>query len=76
MKNKHGGKRKGAGRPKKKKSDKKEQTKVMRVPLSKVAAVLATIGKAGQSGSDGCKRTALCDANPTFGYCSHCGGRF
>jgi hypothetical protein len=31
---------------------------------------------AGQSGSDGCKRTALCDANPTFGYCSHCGGRF
>lgn len=29
---------------------------------------------AGQSGSGGCKRTALCDASPTFGYCSHCGG--
>jgi hypothetical protein len=37
---KHGGKRKGAGRKK------KEPTKLMRIPLSKVAAVLATIGKA------------------------------
>lgn len=41
---KHGGKRKGAGRPKL--SEKKEPTKLMRIPLSKVAAVLATIGKA------------------------------
>lgn len=24
----------------------------------------------------GCKRTAQCDDNPTFGYCSHCGGTF
>jgi hypothetical protein len=39
-KKKHGGKRKGSGQPK------KEPTKVMRIPLSKVAAVLATIGKA------------------------------
>ena len=43
---KHGGKRKGAGRPKLKPSEKKEPTKLMRIPLSKVAAVLATIGKA------------------------------
>lgn len=42
----HGGKRKGSGRPKLKKSDKKEPTVVMRIPKSKVAAVLATIGKA------------------------------
>lgn len=40
-KSKRGGKRKGAGRP-----VTKEKTKVMRVPLSKVPAVLATIGKA------------------------------
>jgi hypothetical protein len=40
MEKKHGGKRKGAGRKK------KEPTKTIRVPLSKVAAVLATIGKA------------------------------
>ncbi len=39
-KKKHGGKRKGAGQPKKK------PTKVMRIPLSKVAAVLKAIGKA------------------------------
>lgn len=32
----HGGKRKGAGRPKLKDSDKKEPTKVMRIPESKV----------------------------------------
>lgn len=42
----HGGKRPGAGAKKKKKSEKKEPTKIMRIPLSKVAAVLATIGKA------------------------------
>lgn len=34
--NKHGGKRKGAGRPKMKDSEKKEPTKVMRIPHSKV----------------------------------------
>jgi hypothetical protein len=45
-KHKHGGKRENAGAKKKKKSEKKEKTKVMRIPLSKVAAVLATIGKA------------------------------
>lgn len=36
---KHGGKRDGAGRPKLKKSEKKEATKVMRIPISKVKAV-------------------------------------
>lgn len=36
MKKKHGGKRKGAGRPKLKDSEKKEPTKVMRIPHSKV----------------------------------------
>ena len=45
-KNKWGGNRPGAGAKKKKKSEKKEKTKVMRIPVSKVAAVLATIGKA------------------------------
>jgi len=40
MKNKtHGGKRKGSGRPKLKKSEKKEKTKVIRVPLSKIEGV-------------------------------------
>lgn len=38
-KNKHGGKRPGSGRPKLKKSEKKEATKVMRIPISKVKAV-------------------------------------
>lgn len=41
-KNPHGGKRKGAGRKKgfrMKPEDKKEQTVVMRIPISKVAAV-------------------------------------
>lgn len=42
----HGGKRPGSGRPKLKKSEKKEPTKIMRIPLSKVAAVLKAIGKA------------------------------
>lgn len=42
-KKKHGGKREGAGRPKLKKSEKKEQTKVMRIPLSKVDEVLKII---------------------------------
>jgi len=36
---KHGGKRKKAGRPKLPKSKKKEPTKVMRIPVSKVEAV-------------------------------------
>lgn len=40
VKKKHGGERKNAGRKK------KEPTKTIRVPLSKLAAVLATIGKA------------------------------
>jgi len=39
----HGGNRKGAGAKKKKDCDKKEPTKVMRVPLSRVAAVLKTL---------------------------------
>jgi hypothetical protein len=43
---KHGGKREGSGRPKLKKSEKKEPTKIMRIPLSKVAVVLKAIGKA------------------------------
>lgn len=37
MKHTHGGKRKGSGRPK------KEKTKVMRIPASKVEAVKAMI---------------------------------
>lgn len=41
----HGGKRKGAGRPKLKKKDKKEPTKVVRVPISKLETVLKVIGK-------------------------------
>lgn len=45
-KKQHGGKRPGSGRPKLKKSQKKEETVIMRIPKSKVAAVLATIGKA------------------------------
>jgi len=44
-KKKHGGKRPGSGRPKLKKKEKKEPTKVVRVPLSKVNDVLAIIGK-------------------------------
>lgn len=40
MKNKqHGGAREGSGRPKLKKSEKKEPTKVMRIPNSKVEEV-------------------------------------
>lgn len=42
----HGGKREGAGAPKKKKSEKKEKTVVMRIPISKVDVVLKAIGKA------------------------------
>ena len=42
----HGGKRKGSGRPKVKKSEKKEETVVMRIPISKVSVVLKAIGKA------------------------------
>lgn len=45
-KTKHGGFRPGAGAKKKKKSEKKEETVVMRIPKSKVAAILATLGKA------------------------------
>lgn len=39
----HGGKRKGSGRPKLKKAQKKELTKVVRVPLSKLSAVMKLI---------------------------------
>lgn len=39
----HGGKRLNAGRPKLKKSQKKEPTKVVRVPLSKLSAVMKLI---------------------------------
>lgn len=39
----HGGKRHNAGRPKLKKSQKKEPTKVVRVPLSKLSDVLKLI---------------------------------
>lgn len=39
----HGGKRPNAGRPKLKKSQKKEPTKVVRVPLSKLSAVMKLI---------------------------------
>lgn len=46
MKKQHGGKRPGSGRPKLKKSQKKEPTVVMRIPKSKVALVLKAIGKA------------------------------
>lgn len=42
-KNKHGGKRKGSGRPKLKDSEKKEPTKVMRIPQSKVEQVAKII---------------------------------
>lgn len=41
----HGGKRLGAGRPKLKDSEKKEPTKVMRVPHSKVNEVIKIIKK-------------------------------
>lgn len=44
-KKKHGGKRPGAGRPKLKDSEKKEPTKVMRVPHSKVNEVIKIIKK-------------------------------
>jgi len=40
---KHGGKRPGSGRPKLKKSQKKEQTKVVRVPVSKLKEVMNLI---------------------------------
>ncbi len=43
---KHGGKRKGAGRPKLPPELRKEETITMRVPKSKVPAVLKAIGKA------------------------------
>lgn len=45
MKNKRGGKREGSGRPKLKKSEKKEPTKVMRIPHSKVDDVKKIIKK-------------------------------
>jgi len=43
---KRGGKRKGSGRPKLKSSEKKEQTKVMRIPDSKVDEVKKIIKRA------------------------------
>jgi hypothetical protein len=42
---KHGGSRPGAGAKKKKKSEKKEPTKVIRVPVSLVSHVKALIKK-------------------------------
>ncbi len=45
-KSKWGGNRPGAGAKRKKKSEKKEPTKVMRIPLSKVPAILKALGKA------------------------------
>lgn len=46
MKNKtHGGKRKGSGRPKLNKSEKKEPTKVIRIPVSKIDEVKRIIKK-------------------------------
>jgi hypothetical protein len=42
-KTKRGGKRPGSGRPKLNQSDKKERTKVMRIPLSKVDDVIKII---------------------------------
>lgn len=44
-KKKRGGKRKGSGRPKLKKSEKKEPTKVLRVPISKLSQVIELIKK-------------------------------
>lgn len=44
-KKKHGGKRPGSGRPKLKKKEKKEPTKVMRIPISKIDVVLKALGK-------------------------------
>lgn len=41
----HGGLRKGSGAKKKPEHLKKEKTKVMRIPISKVNEVLKTIGK-------------------------------
>jgi len=43
IKNKHGGSRKGAGAKKKPDHEKKEQTKVMRIPKSKVDQVKTLI---------------------------------
>lgn len=43
MKNKHGGKRNGAGAKKKAPEQKKEATKVIRVPVSKVETVVKII---------------------------------
>lgn len=45
MKKKRGGKREGAGRPKLRNSEKKEPTKVMRIPKSKVDDVIKIIKK-------------------------------
>lgn len=45
---KHGGKRKGSGRPKLPVDQKKEPTKVIRIPVSKVDAVKALIETSGK----------------------------
>lgn len=45
----HGGKRKGAGRPKLPKSKLKEKTKVMRVPVSLVETVQELIDRYNES---------------------------
>jgi hypothetical protein len=42
-KKQHGGKRPGSGRPKLKKSQKKEPTKVVRVPMGKLKEVMKII---------------------------------
>lgn len=42
-KNNHGGPRKGAGAKKKKKSEKKEPTKTIRVPISKIPGIMEVI---------------------------------
>lgn len=42
---KHGGKRKGAGRPKLPPELKKEATKTMRISISKIPDILKAIGK-------------------------------
>lgn len=49
LKKTHGGKRKGAGRPKLPKSKLKEKTKVMRVPVSLVETVQELIDRYNES---------------------------
>ena len=74
---KHGGKRKGSGRPKLTKSQKKEPTKVMRVPISKVTNVLNIISENELDENEildcpNCGRS-YDDADADFYICHHCG---